>query len=462
MDNSETSASVSEIDLKRIEKALESTPTVAYTAPHDYPHGAPMFQSSPCAERERVDADQMRLYIHIPFCNYACSFCCYAKRVGANIEQKTRYVQALKKELEWVEPGTPLSQFFMGGGTPTALPPELLDEVLEAIVSRMPYSGDGVHTVETSPESITGEHLRVLKNRDVGRVSMGIQSMQEEVLDTVRRGHGQETALDACQEIIDAGFILNIDLMYGLPGQEEDTFYRDFELAARQGVHAVTAYNLRLNEYTAVARTIGEHERFDLARLVRWRRFVCATANEFGYTQTRWHTFKKMDSIAARHQRLPVSGEDLRGYQLGIGMSARSSLGHVVYRNHKGLNTYMERVESGQSPVEEQIPLREDDLKTQYIARTLGDGNSLSFDDYEATFGTPFTADFRDTLQRLQYAGLVEDDSRGMSLTNTGKLVYDLVTLSFYPEHAKQWLLERMPDYQLLEGTAQTAQMASH
>ena len=462
MGNKKFSAIIPGIDLKRIEKALESTPTAAYTAPHDYPHGAPMFQSSPCAERERVDSDQMRLYIHIPFCNYACSFCCYSKRVGVAIDQMKRYVQALKKELEWVDPGTPLSQFFMGGGTPTALPPELLDEVLEAIVMRMPYSGDGVHTVETSPESITAGHLQVLKNHGVGRMSMGIQSLQEDVLNTVRRGHNQKTALEACQQIIDAGFILNIDLIYGLPGQEEDTFFRDFELVARQGVHAVTAYNLRLNEYTAVARTIAEHERFDLVRLIRWRSFVRDTANEFGYTQTRWHTFKKMDSIAARHQRLPVSGADLRGYQLGIGMSARSSLGHVVYRNHKGMNTYMERVESGRSPVQEQIPMQEDDLKTQYIARTLGDGNPLLFDDYETTFGTAFTADFQDTLQRLQYAGLVNDDSQGMALTEIGKLVYDLVTLSFYPEHAKQWLLERMPDYQLLEGVGQTPQVVSH
>lgn len=450
------------IDLAKIEKALESTPTAAYTAPHDYPHGAPNFQSSPCAERERVVSDHMRLYIHIPFCNYACSFCCYAKRVGVEVDQMKRYVRALKKELEWVESGTPLSQFFMGGGTPTALPAELLDEVLEAIGTRMPNYGDYIHTVETSPESITAEHLQALKNHGVGRMSMGIQSLQGDVLETVRRGHSQETALDACQKIIDAGFILNIDLMYGLPGQREDAFFRDFELVAKQGVHAVTAYNLRLNEYTAVARTMAEHERFDLAGLIRWRSFVRDTANEFGYTQTRWHTFKKMDSIAANHQRLPVSGSDMRGYQLGIGMSARSSLGHVVYRNHKGMNTYMERIESGRSPVEELISLQDDDLKTQYIARTLGDGNPLLFDNYEATFGTPFVADFHNTLLRLQNAGLINDDGQSMALTETGKLVYDLVTLSFYPEHAKQWLLERMSGYQLFGESVQPLQVASH
>ena len=63
----------------------------------------------------------MRLYVHIPFCNYSCTFCCYAKRVGVRYDQMERYVRALLREMEWIPPGTPVSQFFIGGGTPTAL-----------------------------------------------------------------------------------------------------------------------------------------------------------------------------------------------------------------------------------------------------------------------------------------------------------------------------------------------------
>lgn len=432
----------------RISQALESTPTAAYTAPHDYPHAAPIFQQAPMLERERVTADAMRLYIHIPFCNYACSFCCYAKKVGVSDEQKQRYVKALKRELEWIEPGTPVSQFFMGGGTPTALPAEMLDEVLEAIGERMPYAG-GVHTVETSPESLTLEHLKVLKRRGVGRISMGIQSLREGVLDSVRRGHDARRALEACEMILGEGFILNIDLIYGLPDQDMGGFSEDFALASRVGVHAVTAYNLRLNEYTPVARNLEIAERFNLEKLMHWRAHIKQTAQSLGYTQTRWHTFKKLDSIAARHERLPVSGADLKGYQFGIGLSARSSLGHSVYRNHRGLSTYMTRVGSGQSPVEEVFHLKQDDLKTQYITRTLGDGKGLDFDDYGRTFSRSFEEDFGDTLTRLQSAGLLEADSKTMRLTETGKLVHDLITLSFYPEHAKRWLLEHLRDFQL-------------
>jgi oxygen-independent coproporphyrinogen-3 oxidase len=440
----------SELDLQRIARALECAPTAAYTAPHDYPHGAPNFRHSPGMERERVASDVLRLYLHIPFCNYACSFCCYAKRVGVDHHRMQRYVNALKTELEWVAPGTPVNQFFMGGGTPTALPVELLDQVLDAIATRMPYDGTGVHTVETSPESMTGEHLAVLQKHGVGRISMGIQSLKEEVLDAVKRDHDQQLALDTCRRVIDGGMIMNIDLMYGLPGQRHEDFARDFDLVAEQGVHAITAYNLRLNDMTSVQRNLQPQERFDLPRLMAWRELVRTTAAQHGFTQTRWHTFKRMDSIAARHERLPVASEDLTAHQLGVGMGARSSLGHTLYRNHSKLSTYMDRVEAGVSPVEEHISLNREDLKTQFIARTLGDGKGLSSAAYEAVFNTPFYSDYAQTLDRLHHAGLLSEDGDNISLSTTGQLVYDLVMLSFYPAHAQKWLNDHMQNYQLL------------
>jgi oxygen-independent coproporphyrinogen-3 oxidase len=438
-----------DIDLARIAAALDSTPTVAYSAPHDYPHAASMFTRSPGAARERVTAPALRLYAHVPFCNYACSFCCYAKHVGAGEAEMRRYVQALRTELEWVPPGTPLSQLFVGGGTPTALPAELLDELLAAINARMPRAGDHVHTVEASPESVTDAHLAVLKARGIGRISMGIQSLQDGVLDAVRRTHGTSVAVDACRRIVAAGFILNIDLMYGLPGQTEDGFRRDFELLAASGVHAVTAYSLRLNEFTPVARQLAEPERFSLPKLVRWRAFIRDLAAGLGYTQTRWHTFKRLDGIAARHERLPTSGDDLRGYQFGIGLSARSSLGHTVYRNHRGRTTYVQRVEAGQSPVEELIRLGPADLQTMFIARTLGDGKCLRPADYGRTFGTGLHDDHGHTIARLQDGGLLDSDGDSLGLTEAGKLVYDLVTLAFYPQPAREWLLGRLGSYQV-------------
>ena len=185
-----------------------------------YPSAAPAYTQAPQAERPPLEHDQLRLYVHVPFCRYRCTFCYYAVRVGADTEAMARYVRALKTELAWVNPGTPLSQLFMGGGTPTALSPELLDEALDAIFSRTTPYGRTVHTVEASPETISPAHIEVLKRRDVGRVSMGIQSFNDQVLEGVHRRHTRAQALAACELLVSSGLITNVDLIYGLPATD--------------------------------------------------------------------------------------------------------------------------------------------------------------------------------------------------------------------------------------------------
>ncbi len=429
--------------LEAIATALRSVPRAAYSVPHDYPSSAPAYLAAPMAERERPASDQLRLYVHVPFCRYHCTFCYFAVRVGASAALIRRYVSAVVKELEWIEPGTPLSQLFVGGGTPTALPPDLLDDLLGAVFARTTAYGKHVHTVETSPETISPEHIAILKRHGIGRVSMGIQSLDPGVLDAVHREQTMSQALAACDLLVDSGLIVNVDLIYGLPGQSEEVFWRDIWAVAARGVPAFTLYSLRVNERTPVARTLGEQERFDIARLMRWRAFVSHCAGELGYTQTRWHTFKRLDSVARSHERLPTFDASMAGYQLGVGMSARSQLGYTIYRNHDRLDPYVDRVESGRSPVEQVFPMGEADRKTQFVVRSLGDGAPLERSRYAATFGCAVEEDFGEVIDRLVRGGLVNDEGTHLSLSQTGKLLHDLVSLAFYPEHARQWLAER-------------------
>ncbi|HAY79500.1 MAG TPA: coproporphyrinogen III oxidase [Planctomycetaceae bacterium] len=438
-----TSLDLAQLDFDTIATALGPPAPVAYAAAHAYPASAPAYETRPHAEREPVPGDSLRLYIHIPYCNYRCSFCFFAVRVGAQRSEMERYVQALQQELEWAKSGTPLAQLFVGGGTPSVLPPDLLDELLTSVFDRLPSRGDNVHVVEASPESLTEAHLDVLQRRGVGRISMGTQSLEETVLGEVRRHHTAQQTLDACQKVVDSGLMLNIDLMYGLPGQTQESFYRDFATLAELGVQSLTVYDLRLNENTPVAGVLTQQERLELEQLAKWRLFVQQTARKLGFTQTRWHTFKRLDTIAAQHQHAPHHDRSGRGYQLGIGMSARSHLGTTVYRNHERSPEYIRRIESQQSPVEQLIELKEDDRKTQFVTSSLGDGRPLDMDEYEQTFHTPFHIDFGDALERLLTGGLLEQHESKLQLTDLGRLFYDRVTFNFYPPRVIQWLRER-------------------
>lgn len=429
--------------LDAIAGALGGTPRVLYEDVHVYPLSAPDFVPAEGALRERSSPGPLKLYVHVPFCNYACTFCFYAKRVGARREQMERYIAAVERELEWVEPGTALAQLYVGGGTPTALPADLLDRLLGAIDARLSRPDRISLTVECSPESVTPDHLSVLAARGVNRVSMGIESLDQDVLDGIRRRHGRDEALDACSLLVASGRFVNVDLIYGLPGQSEDGFRRDLEAAAARGPHSFTLYNLRINEFTPARAALDELERMDLPRLVRWRAFVKQAAGELGYAQTRWHTFVKDAAVASTYDRAPCIDGFGAGHQLGIGTSAASHLGHVVYRNDASVEGYVDRIERGESPVDGIFPLGEADRRTLFVARSLGDGGSLDPASYATAFGTRLEDDFGSVVARLGAGGLLAERDGAIALSATGELVYDLVLLAFYPERARRWLDQR-------------------
>ncbi len=428
--------------LDRVAHALADVPRAAYSVPHVYPTAAPAYVSAPEAERPAPGAS-VRLYVHVPFCRYHCSFCSFAVRVGADAAAMERYVAAVERELVGVPEGTPLDQLYVGGGTPTHLPPELLDRLLGAVFARAPGREGAVHTVETSPETVSAAHLEVLARHGVGRVSMGIQSFDDGVLATVHRKQARSPALAALELLAASGRFFNVDLIYGLPGQTPASFGNDLRRLAALGVPSLTLYSLRRNERTRVSAALGDEGPFDLAGLMAWRAYVERAAADAGYVQTRWHTWKRLDGAARANEMVDLFDDKIAGRTYGVGMSARSHLGHTIYRNHEELPAYLERVERGASPVEQTMALDGEDQRTQLVARTIGDGKRLRRAAYRRTFGTEVDDDFRDVLTRLAPAGLLTDDGDHLALSDLGRQVYDLVTLAFYPRRARDWLIAR-------------------
>jgi len=433
-------------DLQQIARTLGFTHylPIPFAPPNLYPMSAPAFVKQANAERQRPARSRIGLYVHIPFCNYACNFCFYAKRVGDELSTKSRYVRALARELAWVEPGTELTGLYVGGGTPTALPAPLLDELLGEIFARMRNIPGAIHTVECSPESLSAEHVRVLDDRSIARVSLGIQSLQEEVINDVRRRHSREQSMEACRRLVEAGRIVNVDLIYGLPRQTEQSLTEDFRAVAALGVESVTIYNLRVNERTPVVSMLRDEERLDILRMARWRAIVKRTADESGFEQKRWHTFRRANSALKGAGSEGVGIPGLSGEQLGIGLSARSKFGKSIYRNHPDLAVYLARVEANASPVEEVFPLGVQDQKLRYLAASLGDGLPLSRGDYRSNFECEVETDFGEALRKLVDLRLISDDGEQIAVTDTGALVYDLVMLAFYPRE----ILDRLTSQQ--------------
>ena len=422
--------------------ALGDASPVNYAPPSIYPMSAPAFAAASDADRGAQPKGPLGVYVHVPFCNYKCTFCFYATRSVPDAREMARYVAALERELSWIRPGTALTQLYVGGGTPTALPPDLLDRLLGSVFARV-VRGPEVCTVECSPESLTEEHVRVVARHGVERVSMGVQTTDEKVLETTHRRHDNRQVAEACERVVLAGLLLNIDLIYGLPGQTEAAFRADFEAVAGMGVHSVTCYNLRVNEKTSIGRLIPDEARLDAVRLVRWREAALDVAHGCGFEQTRPHTFRRVEPRTAADAARRFRDDTGRGEQFGAGVSARSRLRDTVYRNTKEYGGYLARVEGGRSPVEEIRALNDVERRLRFVTLTLGDGRPLERDAYERAFATPFDDDFGACARRLVEEGVVVDDGRRLDLSERGRLVYDLAIRAFYPEPVRRWMEER-------------------
>jgi oxygen-independent coproporphyrinogen III oxidase len=399
------------------------------------------FRSQPMAERPLLPPAPRRMYVHIPYCNYHCTFCFYAVRTGAPETEKDRYVAAVLREAQTVPHGTTLTRLVVGGGTPTALAPALLRRLLAGLFEWLPSAPHGAHTLEASPDSLTAGHLDVLEESGIHRVSLGIESLDPSVLSTVHRRHSIEQAMEACRLVADRGLSFNVDLIYGLPGQTMEGFRRDLEAVARTGATSLCLYGLRLNDRTAVANQLRANERLELKTLLQWRSFIVQAAADVGYVQTRPYSFKRADLASSWHERREPAGVAER-VELALGMSARAQLGAAVYRNHDRADVYMARVEQGQSPVESVFELDAGDRRMQLIAATLGNGRPLDKADYLAAIGSSIDADYGEPIERLRRGGLIveEQAGTGLSLTALGRLLYDRVLLCFLPERASRWL----------------------
>lgn len=427
-------------EISAIESALGAPRSVQYECAHVYPISVPNFHKSDIARPSFTGPYPFKLYLHIPFCNYACTFCFYYKTIGANDQLKEKYVDALIQELDEVPAGLQVSQVYIGGGTPTTLQPKLLSRLMKAVFERNPILSGASFVVETSPESLSADHCSVFSEYGVNRISMGVDSLNPHILDLINRKHTSTQALDACRLLLCTDKQINIDLIYGFPEQTEDDFKTDFNTFADLNVHSFTLYNLRLNELTPLRKKINKDKHFDLEGLVRWREFVAKTALNRGYIQTRGHTFVRREMIEQSYDRAPCIDGYLEGRQIGLGASSISHIGNVAYRNVEDIKGYLNRISGGLSPVSGIQNLLEEDSKALFFARTVGEVKKIDKTVYEHTFKMNLKDEYGDLLEEYIKAGIMIEDETGFELTDLGRYVYDIVLTKFYPESKKSWL----------------------
>jgi oxygen-independent coproporphyrinogen-3 oxidase len=368
-------------------------------------------------------SDPLSLYVHIPFCDHRCAYCDFNAYAGLDALMP-RYVDALAAELAaWVDVlgPRPLATVYFGGGTPSRLPLPLLERLVRAVEAAFPHRADTEWSLEANPGTIDEAYLRGLRALGINRLSIGVQSFDDAELRLLDRIHDAAAAETAYRTARAAGFAnVNLDLMFGLQGQDLASWERTLRRALALGPEHLSLYALTVEEGTPLARQVacGQAPEPDpdlQAAMYERAQALLAAAGYEQYEISNW----ARPGYACRHNL--VYWRD--GEWLGVGAGAHSHLAgrrFAVVRSpaayvRRVLATGPDRAATGPSTVpfpwvgfvEEPEP---DRAMADYVTLALRLSEGLSLSAFAQRFGVPFEAVFGDAVPELTALGLLVRD----------------------------------------------------
>ncbi len=300
-----------------------------------------------------ISSEAIGLYIHVPFCRRRCHFCAFYLEI-AQTDRMARFQSALLQEIalhaqQDVLNGRCLHSIYVGGGTPTSLPTEYLTTLLSLIQATWPTSSTTEITLEAHPSSVTFEDLTALAKSGVNRISFGAESMKDQdFLSIGRFGRVRDTAT-AVHESRRAGFTnINLDLMYGLPGQSLQDWIDTLEALVTLEPTHISCYALTVEEDTRLAQDIARKivSPPDDALQIEMEAAAEQILADAGFVRYEISNYAKPES-ACRHNLLYWTG----GEYLGLGPSAQSYLAGTRFGKIADLESYMKALDNHHLPI---------------------------------------------------------------------------------------------------------------
>lgn len=372
---------------------------------------------------------KLGLYIHIPFCVKKCDYCDFLS-APANKQVQMAYMDTLQKEIkekaieyqEWC-----VDTVFIGGGTPTSVPYETIVSMMDTIKSAFSLTGDCEITMECNPGTVTRDSLKAYMAAGINRLSIGLQSADNELLKQLGRIHTYEQFLETYGWAREAGFKnINVDLMSALPNQSllqyEDTLKKVIEL----NVEHVSAYSLIVEEGTPFYKLYEADE--------------LLLPDEETERQMYYRTEELLKQ--AGYERYEISNYAKKGYRcrhnvrywerehyLGLGLGASSMIDNVRFKNTDWLdeylpeNKYMEKTE-----VQE---LSKNECMEEFMFLGLRMTEGISKKEFEKLFDSSLEEIYGNTLDRLKGQELIAEKNERIFLTKYGLDVSNRVFVEF-------------------------------
>ncbi|HOR39442.1 MAG TPA: radical SAM family heme chaperone HemW [Paludibacteraceae bacterium] len=326
------------------------------------------------------------IYLHIPFCIQRCSYCNFFSVVSINLVNEV--INAIIKELsirkDYLK-NEPVQTIYFGGGTPSLLTIQQIEKLLNTVYTNFPVEQNAEITFEANPDDLTKNYLFDLKKVGINRLSIGIQSFDDDKLKILNRRHNATQAHEAVREAQKAGFSnISIDLIYGLPFQSLDEWETDLDKAFSLSIQHLSAYGLTFEEKTLLSKQKEKKiiEPADEELMIKMYELLLEESSKKGFDAYEISNF----SLPGFYSRHNSSYWNQTAY-LGVGPSAHSYNGISRQWNVAAIQKYTEGILKNSSFYEQEI-LSLEDRYNEYVLLGLRTKNGINIDALEQNFGT--------------------------------------------------------------------------
>lgn len=371
------------------------------------------------------------LYIHVPFCAQKCYYCDF-NSYKINSNQKKEYLINIEREMKFYKDEFKDKCFdtvFFGGGTPSILTVDELQELVNNINENFNIKKDAEITIECNPGTINREKLEAMKKMGINRLSIGLQATQNYHLKSIGRIHTYEEFEKNYYDALNIGFEnINIDLMYALPNQKTQEWKDTLDKIIKLNPSHISAYSLILEEGTKLYDMYQnkEFELLDEDTDINMYNYTIDTLKRHGYNQYEISNYSKED-LECKHNIIYWKCDNY----LGLGPGASGFIGDTRYSNIEDICEYNKCIMQNIRPVSEEIELTKKDKIEEFIFMGLRMNEGINVDIFKERFDTDFYDIYQEVMDKLIKTELVRFDGKNISLTQKGREISNSVFIEF-------------------------------
>jgi oxygen-independent coproporphyrinogen-3 oxidase len=371
------------------------------------------------------------IYIHIPFCRQACTYCNF--HFSTSLSLKKELLKALETEISITTPVSNdeiIDTVYFGGGTPSLLSSEELAGILQSVRNKFRLAPHAEITIEANPDDINKTILAEWQNLGVKRLSLGIQSFDDNELRWMNRVHNAAQSLQSIDDIIEAGFTnFSVDLIYGSPLLTNDALKSNAEIIFSKKIPHISAYALTVEAKTALHKMIEKHESpaIDTNRQAEQFEILLQLTEDAGYEQYEISNFAQ-PGYRSKHNSSYWQGKPYYGF----GPAAHSFNGKNIRRWNIANNAlYIQSLQKDEIPFEEEILTPVQQLN-EYIMTSLRTKEGLNIKKVTNEFGDDKAKKIMEQSRKYALENLIKEENEFLILTKKGKFLADGISADLF------------------------------